>query len=395
MLADQIRYGGTAEDEPFDLAVGVNNCFYVTGSIRGVLTVDSLAYPSSGGRDFFIAKFDSAGNTIWAIRPVQSSFSGRGLSITVDSIDNVYCTGFFHHYMHFPQDTITAPGYAEFILKTSASGSLISLSQTASISNFPELEYDFAGHLIMVGSFTGTVDFGGPVLSAIGPGDLFVAKYDLDLNLKWIRQIHDSLNFTWWWHLSTDSNQNIFIGGRNLGHLHFGNGIDYRVSPSSGYDFCFAQFRKDGLPLWADQINNVQFLAEPYLYAIHADNQGNLFLTGKNGGMAVYGNDTLTTSYAHDMFLSKYHFEGNCLPPIATSSQQINPTAFRLSWDTVSGSSGYLIQGRAITSNQWVYLNVSGGSSFNKSVMALHKTKPTSGKSAPSAHRVTAVPGVP
>ena len=51
-----------------------------------------------------------------------------------------------------------------------------------------DLTSDAAGNVYVSGQFSGSVDFGGEIAVSHGPSDMFVAKYDSNGNLLWLRR---------------------------------------------------------------------------------------------------------------------------------------------------------------------------------------------------------------
>jgi hypothetical protein len=69
---------------------------YSTGYYGGVTGMDfgNTHLSTSGGRDVFIAKLDSSGNSVWAVNPLGTN-DEEGKAIAVDHSGNIYVTGYF------------------------------------------------------------------------------------------------------------------------------------------------------------------------------------------------------------------------------------------------------------------------------------------------------------
>ena len=83
---------------------------YITGFFIGTVDFDPspnvFMLNGTGGGDIFICKLDSQGNLVWAkglqgSGPTSGSSDDQGLSIAIDSIGNVYTTGFFRKTVDF------------------------------------------------------------------------------------------------------------------------------------------------------------------------------------------------------------------------------------------------------------------------------------------------------
>ncbi len=98
---------------------------YVFGYFTLTLSASSgESVTSYGGRDYFVAKFDSLSNVIW-LRNLGSSLSdyvGGGMEVANDG--SVYITGGFRgDFFYSPTQSITSTGgFDTFILKYDANG---------------------------------------------------------------------------------------------------------------------------------------------------------------------------------------------------------------------------------------------------------------------------------
>jgi len=81
------QWGTSYFDYGNGVAVGSSGNIYVTGITEG--TLDGA---NAGGRDIFLAKYDTSGNPLW-IRQTGSSNEDHSRAVTVNSGGNVYITG--------------------------------------------------------------------------------------------------------------------------------------------------------------------------------------------------------------------------------------------------------------------------------------------------------------
>jgi len=95
----------------------------VTGIFRGTATFGSTTFTSRGSEDVFVAKVDPKGKFIWATSPEETAYPNWS-GIAVDSIGNIYVTGYFYVTATFGFTTLTSKGLSDaFVWKISA-GSL-------------------------------------------------------------------------------------------------------------------------------------------------------------------------------------------------------------------------------------------------------------------------------
>ena len=94
-----IQLGGNDDDRPFGIAVNASSNVYSTGFFRG--TADFNSDPantnnltSSGGQDYYLAKFNSDGEYQWATN-AGGMGDDVGTSVDLDDLGNVYVSGSF------------------------------------------------------------------------------------------------------------------------------------------------------------------------------------------------------------------------------------------------------------------------------------------------------------
>jgi hypothetical protein len=143
---------------------------YITG-----LTWGNLAAPAAGFGDVFVTKYDPAGNLQWSAQ-VGSVWHEEIRALAVDSVGNVYLTGYTHGSLAAPNAGLTDV----ILLKYNAAGVLQWSQQmgTAGADYGDGVAVDSAGNIYVSGSAMGSLY--GPHL---GNADLFLAKFDPAGNL--------------------------------------------------------------------------------------------------------------------------------------------------------------------------------------------------------------------
>jgi subtilisin-like proprotein convertase family protein len=137
--------GGSAQDVArAGVETDHNDNVYIAGDFAGSIQLDPLSSPagvftSKGNRDTFVAKYNSAGNLIWA-RSFGGSDSDFAWGLAVDDAGHVVVTGNFTNVVDFDQtavepagaDTLTSAGDADgFVLKLDSDGQFFWVRQMA------------------------------------------------------------------------------------------------------------------------------------------------------------------------------------------------------------------------------------------------------------------------
>lgn len=182
--------GSSGDDEGSSITTDNANNVLITGSFVGIAAFENTAMISNGGSDIFIAKYDSSGNLLWVKQAGSPSFD-RGYSITTDNSDNVYVTGYFKGKAGFGGTSITTYGDRDvFVAKYDSSGNLIWIKQGGgSYWDYGySLTTDNTNNVYVTGFFFESAVFEGTSLTSSGHNDVFIAKYDSSGNLIWIKQ---------------------------------------------------------------------------------------------------------------------------------------------------------------------------------------------------------------
>ena len=222
----------TKEDKGAALAVDAAGNAYVTGSF-----IDSISFSSTtlyatgpyGFSDMFIAKWNSSGQFQWA-KSGGGLMKDEGVGIDVDKSGNIYVTGYFQDTASFETLTVISAGGEDiFLARYDSIGNLVWLKRAGGIYNdHPSskvsggLVVDREGHVIVSGRYDDvavspppvnqTCMFDTIIMSSMGAGDGFVAKYKPDGNVMWVTGFNSSGDEVVQ-SVGVDTNGNIYAAG--------------------------------------------------------------------------------------------------------------------------------------------------------------------------------------
>src|SRR5262249_41632291 len=83
---------------------------------------------------------------------------------------------------------------------------------------------DKSGNLIGVGWFKGTVNFGGGPVASVGSQDIFIVKFDSSGNYQWLKRFGSAGSSDQASGVALDSSNNIVVVGTFTGSVDFGSG---------------------------------------------------------------------------------------------------------------------------------------------------------------------------
>lgn len=216
--------GGNDDDAVKSISADGNENIFACGyffSPTLKLGGTTLTNYSPGTSDLFIAKFDYAGNLLWAKREGGAD-SDDGSSIATDIQGNVYLGGSFRSD-HITFDTVTlinsGPPYSDFCLvKFNPSGTVLwvntSLNSPSSDATYSVCT-DKAGNIYLSGPYqSDSISFGSTTLyNSNSPNlDFYIVKYSPTGNILWTKGLgsgnDEAANS-----ICTDKNGNLFAGG--------------------------------------------------------------------------------------------------------------------------------------------------------------------------------------
>ncbi len=256
-----------------DIYVGplYNDFYHITGFHTSNCTIDfggSIGELSSfgGGQDILMVK--GMNNNFSCVYAAGGSGNDRGLSVTVDSNENIYVTGIFRNTATFNRHplgqtavTATSQGGSDmFVVKLNSSCELQWVYTAGGSEN--EFGYgidvDRFDNVYVTGVFKSTVDFGGGNVTASGGDfDAFTLKLNSSGVFQWVRTFGDN------------------------------------PGDESANDVAAFQYYQTGVPCCQT-------------------NYDNLITVGDFNGTVDFGNGNVTSnSSSADMFILKLNFSGN------------------------------------------------------------------------------------
>jgi hypothetical protein len=112
------------------------------------------------------------------------------------------------------------------------------------------------------------------------PGNLFIAKYDIDGNMRWRNNITSSGAYLTgsasYPFVAVDSHGNVYVSGTT------DSTVDTNVSNQGYLDIFLVKYDSDGGKLWSRQHGTSTL---DYVYAIGVDHTGSIYLAGETGSL--------------------------------------------------------------------------------------------------------------
>ena len=301
---------GQTNETGTDISTDSSGNSYVTGNFQGVITFGTTKLPSAGGKyDIFIAKLDANGNYLWAKR-AGGAFEDVACGIDVDSSGNCYITGYFSGTAVFGSTSLTSSGNTEiYVAKLDSNGNWLWAVKAGGAyqDHGYGIAVDTGGNAYVTGNFNTIATFGGITLPYWGSyNNVFVAKISPNGTWLWATPAVSEAVYVAAYGIDLDSNGNIYTTGQIEATTMFGS-IELDAG-LYGVDIFVAKMDASGNWLWAKKAGGAP---SDKGCGISTDSYGNCWVTGFFGGTASFGTTYLTCSGTTDIFVCKLDTNGN------------------------------------------------------------------------------------
>lgn len=241
-----------------------------------------------------VSKFDSAKNLLW-LRNINDGQAGAYLS--TDNIGNCYVGGGCANSTFSGGNNtvmVTQQGGGDaFIAKYDSNGNILwvkLLGYSYSTDYVTALRTDADGNSYIAGIYA---------MYQNGYGN-FLAKYDTNGNQLWIHSSWDNIGPRG---MDIDNNGNCYMTGNFQGTVNFGS----LNLTSENTSIFIVKYNSNGNVIWAKKDGTNYDEA----YGISLNKKGDFYLTGFHGNPSTFGSTILTSSSnGVSMFIAKYDTSG-------------------------------------------------------------------------------------
>ncbi len=304
------RAGGGSNIYAHDIAVDpAGNC-YIIGEFYDSASFDDQSILSTIALDVFTAKYDPDGNALWAAS--CGSTSGEvGNGIAVDNLGNVYIAGYFQGEFIFNNIPYSTTGNRDgFVAKYDAAGNPLWATVGGGSSNefFNKIAVDTDGSNIYV---TGEFESDSILIDGItlinknNAGirrDILLMNFNAAGEAQWgIRagsMDHDYSN-----DVTVDDNGDVYITGTFDDTIVFDN----TTLINDDGDFYIAKYNNSGTGLWAKSSTYNSALANSSSVTAYKNRPliTGSFVAGPAPPIVVFDNDTIISNGSRDIFVAK------------------------------------------------------------------------------------------
>jgi len=314
---------GTSVSSASSVAVDTSGNAYVTGFYQcSTITFGSttLTNSNSSRNEFFIVKFDPNGNAVWA-KSAGYTDDDEGYSVATDANGNVFATGYYNNTITFGSHTLLGTVGADyFIVKYDSTGNVLwAKNANGTYDDYGNcLATDASGNVYVAGNFgSNSITFQGYTISnaSLGTPEIFIVKYDPTGNVLWAKSAKGTGGVDIPYGIKTDNTGNIYLTGSfDSSPLIMGTDSIYASGASCVF---IAKYNSSGTALWARGSTISGTLDESEGYGLTVDSGGSIYVVGSFIGdeITFAGHNLLTHSINsyNDIFIVQYSNNGNYL----------------------------------------------------------------------------------
>jgi hypothetical protein len=295
-------FGEAGNEYSLASASGPNGEIAITGYAQSTLNFGGQALPPGGGDDVFLAVFDTAGQHIFSKRAGDGA-GQYGTGVAIDKSGNVYVCGHFQSSINFGGATLGSfGGFDIFVAKYDKTGAhLWSKRFGDGSADFAEsITVDSNDRPILTGSFGGTINFGGAVLTSSAGEDLYLAKLETNGDHALSKRFAASGN-AYGYAVAVGPSDEVVAVGDFDGTIDFGSGPHSANATKSAF---VARFDANFVPT-GSATYGTSGKTQPRAVAIGST--GDIVVSGFFDGSIDFGGGLLTTAGSNDVFLVRFN----------------------------------------------------------------------------------------
>ncbi|MBC7863889.1 MAG: hypothetical protein IAF38_13015, partial [Bacteroidia bacterium] len=311
------KSAGGISNEDWAISITTDNSgnAIITGEFySSSMTIGSTVLNNNGtsGPDFFIAKYDLAGNVLWAKSGGGTNYDA-GYDVATDKSNHIYFTGIYQSSsVSFGATTITNAGSASvFVTKYDSAGNVNwvkNLYNGVGIINSGDcqLALDSLANVYVTGEIgENTMALGTYTLNnnPVGDVNIFIAKFDSSssTNAVWANCVGSSGYEDFSMDVDVDAGGNSYITGFFKGaNITFGTSVLTNPNLSSPM-FYIGKYDKNGVAQWGKTRNGSGMA---FGRGVANGIGDNVYCTGNfNGASLTFGNASINNNSSSDFFV--------------------------------------------------------------------------------------------
>jgi hypothetical protein len=302
-----LGFGNELTQATRSVALDADGNIYAFGDFEGTVGYGGEPLTAVESKaDLVVSKHDIYGNPIWSLRAGDSS-NQYGAKMIVDGQGNLILLGRIYGSVDFGGGPRSSKGAGDLlVVKLDGKGQHIwsRVFGSKDPERAERVVVDAQGDVLLTGTFTTTVDFGGGAFTSAGMRDAFVVELDgatgEHLFSLQIGGPGDDYGFG----IDIDGQGNIVVGGRFQDTIELGSPL----SSEGGKDIYLAKLDPSGMPQWSHSFGGI---GDDELHDLRVQANGNIVTVGSMSETVDFGGGDLVSAGLRDIFVATFDSGGN------------------------------------------------------------------------------------
>ncbi len=247
----------------------------------------------------------------WIKESDADSGTPSGPTITKGIPNGLFRGGHFNNSYGTQDTVVNSEGITDlYLTKLNDDGSekwTRTVGGTDAAISVNQVQADANGNVLVVGSITGSADFGGTTINAGDTPDGFITKFDCDGNIVWTKQLPEasmtSGNGVSVHDVKIAPNGNIYVVAQFTGSASVGDSTFTTTTPTNMFVSCYSSLCTFH---WAKHVIGT---TDDFL-ELEIDESGRIVVGGEFAGSLDFGDSTLVAN-GSDLFLGWFKSDGS------------------------------------------------------------------------------------
>ncbi len=223
------RFGSANSDIPYDVAVDGAGNIYMVGYYSGDMNFGGGNLPYYGATNSYVVKLDSSGNHLWSKAFISYGGGTYAKQVAVDSAGSVIVGGYYYSDMEVEGEPLFNPfgGWsAPYLAKYDSAGNKMwARAYSAMEGDITAMALDGSGNIHVTGYYSDMMDWGGGILP-MGWFTVYIAKLDGNGDHIWSKGGFSSSD-SYSHGITVDQSGNVYLSGYFYMQLNLGGDTFY------------------------------------------------------------------------------------------------------------------------------------------------------------------------